>query len=127
MLYNYAQRNGSIMRNTNFNPMFTLEANCFRYGFILKNYPALQDKCCIRLLYNCLYQAQRTRLLVKKTQYKVYYKQIKEVVKNHKPRKECIKSLNMKKKVRILSIYHFFGLVCFIQNLFRIGNKTNIE
>ena len=125
-LYNYAQRDGSIMRNSNFNPMFALEANCLRYEFVLKNYPALQDKCCINLLYSCLYQAQRAKLLLEISQYKTYYRQIKKIVKKHKPRKEYIKSINLRKKVRIMSIYYFFGMVCFVQNLLGIGNESNI-
>jgi glycosyltransferase involved in cell wall biosynthesis len=125
-LYNYVQRSGSIMRNASFNPMFALEANCLRYDYIVENFPMLQDKCCIYLLYSCLYQAQRSKLLLSHKQYNDYYKQIKIIVKSHKPRKEAFENLSFKKKLRIKSIYYTFGFVCTVQNLLGIGNETNI-
>jgi glycosyltransferase involved in cell wall biosynthesis len=126
-MYNYVQRSGSIMRSNSFNPMCVIEAHCLRYNFIVNNYPNLQDKCCINLLYSCLYQAQRAKLLLEKEKYKEYYKEIKKVVKLHKPRKEALQNFSVKKKVRIKSIYNCFGLVCLIQNMLGIGNETNIS
>lgn len=125
-MYNYLQREGSIMKSDKFNPMFALEAHCLRYNYILENYPKLQDKCCIRLLYFCLYQSQRSKLLLSYTNYKMVNKKIKLIVKSHKPRKEAYDGLNFKSKLRIKSIYYCFGLVCAFQNFFGIGNKSNI-
>ena len=125
-MYNYLQRSGSIMRGSNFNPMFALEAHCIRYEYVTSNFPKLQDMCCEKLLYTCLFQAQRAKLLLNKKQYRTYYKPIRQIVKEHKPRIEYMKSLCVKKRIRISSIYHFFGVVCFVQNALGIGNKTNI-
>ena len=125
-MYNYLQRSGSIMRGSNFNPMFVLEAHCIRYEYITSHFPKLRDKCCINLLYICLFQAQRAKLVLNKNQYKYYYKQIRKIVKEHKPRTEYMKSLVLKRRVRISSIYYFFGMVCFVQNILGIGNETNI-
>lgn len=125
-MYNYLQREGSIMRNNNYNPMCALEAQCLRYDYLVEKFPRLQDKCCINLLYFCLYQSQRSKLLLSYEKYKSVYKEIKEIVKSHKPRKEAYDGLSFKSKLRIKSIYYCFGPVCVFQNFLGIGNKSNI-
>lgn len=125
-LYNYLQRSGSIMRNGSFNPLYVIEAKVERKEYIKTNIPALYDLCCADLLYTCLFQAQRAKLLLDKDSYIKYYKKIKSVVKCNKPSSSYVKELPIKKRLRISSIFYFFGIVCKIQNLLRIGNKSNI-
>ena len=78
------------------------------------------------LLYTCLFQAQRAKLLLSKEVYRKFFKDIKSVVKDNKPSKKHLKSLSFKKKLRINSIYHFLGIVCKVQNFLGVGNESNI-
>lgn len=125
-LYNYLQRSGSIMRNGNFNPLYVIEAKLERKNYIKNNIPSLYDLCCVDLLYTCLFQAQKANLLLNKKEYVKFYKKIKSVVKTNKVSCSYLKGLSIKKRLRINSIYHFFGFVCKLQNLFGKGNKSNI-
>lgn len=125
-LYNYLQRSGSIMRNGSFNPYYVIEAKTERIEYIKTNIPGLFDLCCADLLYTCLFQAQRAGVLLDKKTYKMYYKKIKRVVKEYKPNRKYIKSLSLKKRLRIWCIYHCFGFVCKVQNILGIGNQSNI-
>lgn len=126
-LYNYFQRAGSIMQGGNsFNPYLVLEAKCSRYEYIEKHFPRLKDKCCVDLLYTCLYQAQRTKLLLPKNKSKESIDKISKIVKQHQPNNDFLKTLNIKKRLRIKSIYYNFKTICTIQSLLGIGNKSNI-
>lgn len=125
-LYNYLQRSGSIMRNSNFNPLYVIEAKLERKEYIKTNIPALYGFCSVDLLYTCLFQAQKSKLHLDKDTYKNYYKKIKSVVKENNPSSSYVRELPIKKRLRVNSIYYNFGLVCKIQNLLGIGNKSNI-
>lgn len=126
-LYNYRQRSGSIMQGgEKFNPLLVIEASCEKYDYIEKNFPKLKGKCCVNLIYLCLFQAQRSKLILPKKKHKEYYKDIKKIVKQHNPSSLYLKSLGIKKRIRVKSIYHFFGLTCALQNLLGIGNQSNI-
>lgn len=125
-VYNYLQRGGSIMRSGKYNPFYVIEANSIRYNYVLDNFPNLVDLCCEKGLYNCLYQAQRSKLLLSKKKYNNYIKKIRQEVKVYKPRKSFLGTLSFKKKIRLLSIYYCFGIVCGIQNILGIGNESNI-
>lgn len=125
-LYNYLQRSGSIMRNGSFNPSNVIEAKTERKEYIKTNFPDLYDVSCVDLLYTCLFQAQRAKLMLDKATYRKYYKKIKSVVKENKPSSSYLKGLSIKKQLRLYSILYFFGIVCKMQNLLGVGNKSNI-
>lgn len=125
-LYNYLQRGGSIMRNSNFNPLYVIEAKQERKEYIKNHMPSLYEFCCIDLLYTCLFQAQKAKALLDKGAYKTYYKKIKSVVKGNKLNCSYVRGLPIKKRLRVISISYHFGMVCKIQNLLKIGNKSNI-
>lgn len=127
LLYNYYMRDGSIMQGgTRFNPMSVVEAKLERQKYIEKNMPELKNKACVDLLYTCLFQAQRSKILLPKENYKQYYKKIKTIVKQCFPDKEYFRSLKMKTRVRTLSVYYCFGAIVFLQNTLNIGRKSNI-
>lgn len=125
-LYNYLQRNGSIMRNGKFNPLYVIEAKVERKDYIKTNIPDLYDLCCVDLLYTCLFQAQRAKIMLNKDIFKQHYKNIKKVVKKSKPSNYYIKKLSTRKRLRINSILYMFGIVCKMQNLLKKGNTSNI-
>lgn len=126
-LYNYLQRNGSIMQGgSKFNPMNVIEAKCERIEYIRNKYPRLYDICSVDLLYCCLFQAQRAKLLLPNDKYKEYIKQIRKTTKKYPVSKEYYKNISYAKKIRISSIKNAFGLVCWLQNKKNIGNESNI-
>lgn len=127
LLYNYYLREGSIMQGgVAFNPMPVLEGKFARNKFIENKMPELKDISRIDLLYSCLFQAQRSKMLLPKDKNKEFYKKIKMMVGHCCPGAEYIKSLSIKKRLRIESIYRCFGLVYLIQNTLGIGKESNI-
>lgn len=127
LLYNYYSREGSIMQGgSSFNPMLVLEAKAERQRYIELNMPDLKNIARVNLLYSCLFQAQRSKELLPKKKYRQYYNAIKGIAKQCCPDDEYVKSLSLKKKIRILSICHFFGCVCVVQNYLGIGKESNI-
>lgn len=126
-MYNYLQRNGSIMRGgSKFDPMNVINAKLERNLYIKETHPSIYDQFCLDLLYTCLFQAQRARMILSKEKYRKNLKSIKVIAKNNCPSKSFLKELPVSKRVRVFSISKCFGLVCLLQNLLNIGNKSNI-
>ena len=109
-----------------FNPMQVLEAKSERQDYIEVNMPELKNLACIDLLYTCLFQAQRAKLLLTKEKNRHYYKEIKSIVNRYRPDIRYVKSLGIKKRFRIISISRCFDFVYFFQNLLGIGTSSNI-
>lgn len=126
VVYNYLQRNNSIMHSDKYNPLFVLEAKCEMCDFIDEKYPEIGDICREDFIYTCLFQALRTKNILGKDKIKLYIPQIKSYAKKYKLSKKYFKSLPIKKKFRLISISNCFGLVCNLQNALNIGNKSNI-
>lgn len=126
-LYNYYQNDSSIMHGgAKYKPLYVAEAGNEKVGYISKHFPKLRDMACEKYLYSCLFLAQRSLILLPKADSKKTVKKIKEYIKGKLPSNQYLNSFGIKKKIRIKSIYHCFGLVCRIQNLLNIGNESNI-
>ena len=126
VVYNYLQRNNSIMHSDKYNPLFVIEAKSEMCDYIDEKYPEISDICREDFIYTCLFQALRTKNILGKDKTKLYIPQIKSYAKKYKPSKKYFKSLPIKKKIRLISISNCFGLVCNLQNALNIGNKSNI-
>lgn len=126
-LYNYYQNDLSIMHGgAKFKPLYVIEAGDEKVKYISKHFPQFRDLACVNYIYSCLFMAQRAWLILPKKEAKTAHKQIKDFMKGKMPSKQYLKSIGIKKRFRIKSIYYCFGFVCHIQNLLHIGNESNI-
>lgn len=127
LVYNYYQREGSIMKGgVSFDPMPVLEAKVERQNYIQRNLSELKNIACVDLLYTCLFQAQRAKSLLSKEKNKYFYQHIKQIVRKYHPDKEYIKSLDIKKRIRISSLSNCFGFVVAVQSFIGIGKQSNV-
>ncbi len=126
-LYNYYQNDSSIMHGgAKYKPLYVAEAGNEKVGYISEHFPQLRDLACEKYLYSCMFLAQRSLILLPKTEAKRVINKIKEYIKGKLPSNNYLNLYGLKKKLRIKSIYYCFGFVCRIQNLLNIGNKSNI-
>ncbi|WP_407725166.1 glycosyltransferase [Ruminococcus sp. JL13D9] len=127
ILYNYYLRSGSIMQGgINYSPMPVLEAKYERLKFIETNMPALRNVARVDLLNTCLFQALRSKRLLQRDDNQRYFKEIKKIANQCCPDIEYVKSLKLKKRLRVISLCHCFRFVFYAQNILGIGNKSNI-
>ena len=122
LLYNYRQRNGSIMSvSASSNYKFILDSMMERHQYLANRYPELCDDSIFNIIYSCLYQGQIFIKSHKRRENKKCINYLSSILNEVKFSDNYYKNISLQKKLRIKFIVNNLYLCCVLQNALKIG------
>lgn len=119
--YNYLQRFGSIMGNNySLKRLDAIEAKSLRQKYLKDNFPVLNQKGLINLIFTCVYHGQLSLLYLQESDKIEALNRLNYVIANYIHDIDNSK-LSSKQKIWFILLKMSFNLTCKIRNILKIG------